>query len=231
MQSQGSFAFAFAFAFAFNATGGELFFEGFPAFSQFFQTLTEIVFFLRGQGSADLAFLFGNGNLAATGGRVSFLLDGAGGGFMRFGSGGRTFYHALQPLFHGSRDQPSFVLVVELVAIAWGASRRSGSSGKLSQPSDELGQLLADGFGLSLDDGGGQLGVGQQDMFLGSEVGGFVEQGILGQFAFVILHELVQLLWRNHVNFFHRALQSSHNSDRSGEARHASQRRFFNVCM
>ena len=204
-----------------------MFFEGFPAFSQFFQTLTEIVFFLRGQGSPELA-LFRNGNLAATGGRLAFLLDG---GFLRFGGGGRAFYHALQPLFHGSRDQAPFVLVVELVAIAWGASRRSGSSGKLSQPSDELGQLLADGFGLSLDDGGGQLGVGQQDMFLSSEVGGFVEQGILGQFAFVILHELVQLLLRNHVNFFHRALQSSYNSGRSGEVRHASQRRFFNVCM
>ena len=207
-----------------------MFFEGFPTFSQFFQPLTEIVFFLRGQGSADLAFLFrhGHGNLAATGGRLTFLLDG---GFLRFGRGGRAFYHALQPLFHGSRDQPSFVLLVEFVAIAWGTTRCSGSSGKLSQPSDELSQLLADGFGSSLDDRGGQFGIGQQNMFLGSEVSGFVEQGILGQFPLVILRELVQLLLRNHVNFFHRALQASHNSCRSGAVRHASQRRFFNVCL
>ena len=204
-----------------------MFFEGFPAFSQFFQTLTEIVFFLRGKGSTELA-LFGNGNLAAAGGRLPFLLDGS---FMRFGGGGRAFYHAHQPLFHGSRDQAPFVVFVELVAISWGATGCSCSSRKLSQPSDELGQLLADGFGLSIDDGGGQLGVGQQDMFLSGEVSGFVEQGILGQFSLVILHELVQLLLRNHVNFFHRALQPSHNSCRSGEDRHASQRRFFNVCM
>ena len=118
-----------------------------------------------------------------------------------------------------------------LVAISWGATGCSCPSGKLSQPSDEFGQLVADGFGSRIDDGGGQLGVGKQGMFLGGEVSGFVEQGILGQFAFVILHELVQLLLRNHVIFFHRALQPSHNSCRSGEARHASQRRFFNVCM
>ena len=131
---------------------------------------------------------------------------------MRFGGGGRAFYHALQPLFHGSRDQPPFVVFVLLVAISRGSSGRSCTPGKLSQPSDEFGQLAADGFGLGIDDGGGQLGVGQQGMFLSGEVGGFVEQGILGQFSFVILHELVQLLLRNHVDFFHRALQPSHNS-------------------
>ena len=63
-QGQGSFAFAFAFAFAFTPRTGfcQFFFEGFSSFSQGFQPLGEISFFLSGQGGPDLGF-FGTGIL------------------------------------------------------------------------------------------------------------------------------------------------------------------------